>query len=115
METLLVHRSVAGEFLPRMAAEYARSKVDLRGDVEVRKIIIAAEATEEDWSTEYNDLVLSIKVVGSLDEAIRHINRYSSHHTDAIITADRASARQFMDLVDSSSVMWNASTRFSDG
>jgi glutamate-5-semialdehyde dehydrogenase len=115
METLLVHRSVAKDLLPRMAAEYARAKVELRGDPEVRGIIDVAEATEDDWSAEYNDLVLAIKIVASLDEAIHHINRYSSHHTDAIITSDAATARRFMDLVDSSSVMWNASTRFSDG
>lgn len=115
METLLVHRDVASKFLPRMAAAYLGAKVELRGDDEARAIITAEPATEEDWSAEYNDLVLSIKVVGSLDEAIEHINRYSSHHTDAIITSDEASANRFMDLVDSSSVMWNASTRFADG
>jgi len=115
METLLVHRDVARAFLPRMAEAYVNAKVELRGDEEVRRVIDAAPATEEDWSAEYNDLVLSIKVVGSLDEAIGHINRYSSHHTDAIITSDEEAASRFMDLVDSSSVMWNASTRFADG
>jgi glutamate-5-semialdehyde dehydrogenase len=115
METLLVHESVAARFLPAMAAEYAKANVELRGDEATRRIITAEEATEEDWSTEYNDLILAIRVVASLDEAIEHINRYSSHHTDAIITADAAAAQRFMDLVDSSSVMWNASTRFSDG
>jgi glutamate-5-semialdehyde dehydrogenase len=115
METLLVHRSVAEEFLPKMAAEYSKAKVELRGDAATRKIIDASEATEEDWSAEYNDLILSIKIVSSLDEAIAHVNHYSSHHTDAIITADETAAKKFMDLVDSSSVMWNASTRFADG
>ena len=115
METLLVHRAMAADFLPRMAAEYAKAGVELRGDHATRQIIEAKEATEEDWSEEYNDLILSIKVVSSVDEAIAHINRYSSHHTDAIITADPAAAQRFMDLVDSSSVMWNASTRFADG
>jgi glutamate-5-semialdehyde dehydrogenase len=115
METLLVHRSVAKEFLPRMAAVYSSAKVELRGDDEVRGIIDAAPATEEDWGAEYNDLVLAIKTVGSLDEAIDHINRYSSHHTDAIVTLSESAAGRFMDLVDSSSVMWNASTRFADG
>ncbi|MBI0582949.1 MAG: glutamate-5-semialdehyde dehydrogenase [Methanomassiliicoccus sp.] len=114
-ETLLVHRDVAERFLPPMAEDYARAKVELRGDEAVRRIIEADEATEEDWGAEYNDLVLSIKVVDSLDEAVEHINRYSSHHTDAIITADAGEADRFMDLVDSSSVMWNASTRFADG
>jgi glutamate-5-semialdehyde dehydrogenase len=115
METLLVHRDVAPKFLPRMAAEYSNAKVELRGDDEARGIIDALPAAEEDWSAEYNDLVLSIKVIGSLDEAIEHINRYSSHHTDAIVTSDEAAANRFMDLVDSSSVMWNTSTRFADG
>jgi glutamate-5-semialdehyde dehydrogenase len=115
METLLVHRSVADEFLPRIAVEYARAKVELRGDDEVRRIVDAVEASEDDWSAEYNDLVLAIRVVGSLDEAIQHINQYSSHHTDAIVTADAGAAHRFMELVDSSSVMWNASTRFADG
>jgi glutamate-5-semialdehyde dehydrogenase len=115
METLLVHRSVAAEFLPPMASRYVQAGVELRGDHKVREIIQAAPAAESDWSTEYNDLVLSIKVVGSLDEAIEHINRYSSHHTDAIVTSDESAAARFMDLVDSSSVMWNASTRFADG
>ena len=115
METLLVHESIARAFLPAMAAEYAKAGVELRGDQATRRIIAAGEATEEDWGTEYNDLVLSIGIMGSLDEAIEHVNRYSSHHTDAIITADPAAAQRFMDLVDSSSVMWNASTRFSDG
>ncbi|MDW5562221.1 MAG: glutamate-5-semialdehyde dehydrogenase [Methanomassiliicoccus sp.] len=115
METLLVHRSVASNFLPRMAEAYAKANVELRGDEEVRGIIDAGPATEEDWGAEYNDLILSIKVVRSLDEAIEHINRYSSHHTDAIVTKDQGAAERFMDLVDSSSVMWNASTRFADG
>lgn len=115
METLLVHRSIAKDFLPRMAEDYARAGVELRGDAGVRQIIDAKEASDEDWVTEYNDLILSIKMVDSLEEAIAHINRYSSHHTDAIITSDEGTAQRFMDMVDSSSVMWNASTRFSDG
>lgn len=115
METLLVHRSIAGVFLPRMAEDYARAGVEIRGDAGVREIIDGREASDEDWETEYNDLILSIKIVDSLEEAIDHINRYSSHHTDAIITSDERAAQMFMDMVDSSSVMWNASTRFSDG
>ncbi len=115
METLLVHEDIAERFLPPMAAEYAKARVELRGDDATRRIIAAGPATEEDWSAEYNDLVLSIRIVDSLDEAIEHVNRYSSHHTDAIITEDAAAAQRFMDLVDSSSVMWNASTRFADG
>ncbi|WP_019177916.1 glutamate-5-semialdehyde dehydrogenase [Methanomassiliicoccus luminyensis] len=115
METLLVHRAVAEDFLPRMAAEYGKAAVELRGDDATRKLIKAVPATEGDWSAEYNDLVLAVKIVGSLDEAIEHVNRFSSHHTDAIVTRDEGAAQRFMDLVDSSSVMWNASTRFADG
>lgn len=115
METLLVHREVAKDFLPRMAERYAQAGVEIRGDEAVREVISAAPASDEDWSTEYNDLILSIGVVGSLDEAIRHVNRYSSHHTDAIITENGQAAERFLDQVDSSSVLWNASTRFSDG
>jgi glutamate-5-semialdehyde dehydrogenase len=115
METLLVHENVALSFLPAMAEMYHRAGVELRGDASVRGIVDMKEATEDDWSTEYNDLILSIKVVSSLEDAITHINQYGSHHTDAIITSDERAARHFMDEVDSSSVMWNCSTRFADG
>jgi len=115
METLLVHREVAADFLPRMAEQYVGAGVELRGDEETLKLIEGRAASMNDWSTEYNDMVLSIKVVGSLEEAIDHINRFGSHHTDAIITQDEMRARDFMDRVDSSSVMWNCSTRFADG
>jgi len=86
---------------------------DILKDMGFLKAII--HATEEDWRTEYNDLILSIKIVDSTEEAIDHINKYGSHHTDAIITENKTSAGKFIDLVDSSSVMWNASTRFADG
>jgi len=115
METLLVNGKVAGTFLPLMAKEYGEAKVVMRGDEATRRIIPVDEATEDDWTAEYNDLVLSIKVVGSMQEAVDHINHYGSHHTDAIITRNEATARRFMDLVDSSSVMCNCSTRFADG
>ena len=115
METMLVHRDVSRAFLPMMAERYAEAGVRLKGDKEICRIIDAEPAAEDDWSTEYGDLVLSIRTVGSVDEAIEHINRYSSHHTDSIITADASTAKRFLDLVDSSSVMWNASTRFADG
>jgi glutamate-5-semialdehyde dehydrogenase len=115
METLLVHDSVAMDFLPAMAERYRQAGVELRGDDGARAFMEMKEATEDDWSTEYNDLVLSVKLVSSLDDAIAHINRYGSHHTDAIITADERNARRFMDEVDSSSVMCNCSTRFADG
>ncbi|MEM0448871.1 MAG: glutamate-5-semialdehyde dehydrogenase [Methanomassiliicoccales archaeon] len=115
METLLVHRSIAQSFLPMMAKELRRAGVEIRGDEATRALIEAVPAKEEDWSMEYNDLILSIKVVGSIEEAVEHINRYGSHHTDAIITRNRETAESFMNAVDSSSVMWNCSTRFADG
>ncbi len=113
IETLLVHERVAREFLPRLAARLAG--VELRGDERTRAIIPAAAATPEDWRAEYNDLILAVRVVDSLGEAIEHINRYGSHHTEAIVTGDPAAARGFQAGVDSSSVMWNCSTRFADG
>jgi glutamate-5-semialdehyde dehydrogenase len=87
----------------------------MRGDDRTRRLIDAKRATEDDWDTEYNDLIISIKVVSSLDEAVGHINEHGSHHTDAIVTSSAANAKEFMDRVDSASVMWNASTRFADG
>ena len=89
--------------------------VRLRGCEKTRSIIDVEPASEDDWSTEYLDLILSVKVVAGLDEAVEHINRFGSGHTDAIITADADAAEHFMDLVDSADVFWNASTRFSDG
>ncbi len=115
METLLVHRKIGKAFLPMMARKFAEAKVELRGDEETRHLVAMKEATEDDWRTEYNDLILSVRIVDSLDEAIKHINLYGSHHTDAILTSDEKKAKRFMDSVDSSSVMWNCSTRFSDG
>lgn len=115
METMLVHRDVAKEFLPKMKEMFDEENVELRGCDEVLKIIDVEKATEKDWETEYNDLILSIKIVKSAKEAIYHINRYGSHHTDAIITEDAGTSNLFLDNVDSSSVMWNCSTRFSDG
>jgi len=115
METLLVDEQVAVEILPRLAAAYAEKGVELRGDAKTCSLISAVLATEDDWSTEYLAPILSIKVVSGLDEAIEHINRYSSQHTDAIVTEDYTRARRFITEVDSSSVMVNASTRFADG
>lgn len=116
METLLVHAAVATTFLPLMAARYATESVELRGCPRVLEILPnAVAASEEDWSTEYLGPVLSIKVVDTLDEAITHINRYGSHHTDAIVTENYSRARLFLTAVDSGSVMVNASTRFADG
>jgi glutamate-5-semialdehyde dehydrogenase len=116
VETLLVHRAAAREFLPR-AAEALRAKgVELRGCERTREIIAdAVPASEADWDTEYLDLILSVRVVDDLDEAIRHINRHGSRHTEAIVTADESAAESFLARVDAASVIWNASTRFADG
>jgi len=113
IETLLVHGEVAPQFLPRLAARLRG--VELRGDARTRAIIPAREVAEADWRAEYNDLILAIRVVSCLEEAVAHINRYGSHHTDAIVTSDSAAARRFLAEVDSASVMWNCSTRFADG
>lgn len=114
-ETLLVHRDIAGAFLPACQRALEEKGVKLRGDEAVRRIIACDPATEDDWSTEYLDLVLSIKEVGDLEEAINHINRYGSHHTDAILSRDQAAQRRFLSGVDSAGVYVNCSTRFADG
>ncbi|WP_425915691.1 glutamate-5-semialdehyde dehydrogenase [Acinetobacter sp. TSRC1-2] len=117
METLLVDEKVAEEFLPNIAELYAEKQVELRGCRETQRILGSnvKPANEEDWYTEYLGPILAIKVVSGIDEAIEHINKYGSHHTDAIITENYSHARQFLARVDSSSVMINASTRFADG
>ena len=116
METLLVHEASAAEILPELAERYGAIGVELRGCEKVRAILPNAnEATEEDWQTEYLAPVLAIKIVAGMDEAIAHINKYGSHHTDAIITENYTKSRAFLREVDSSSVMVNASTRFADG
>lgn len=117
METLLVDRKIAAEFLPRIAALYAEKQVELRGCEHVRELIgeSVQAASEQDWYEEYLGPVLAVKIVSGIDEAINHINKYGSHHTDAIITENFSLARQFLARVDSSSVMINASTRFADG
>lgn len=117
METLLVDEKIAEEFLPLIAELYAEKQVELRGDTETRRILGTSvkTATEEDWYEEYLGPILAVKVVSGLDEAIEHINKYGSHHTDSIITENFSLARQFLTRVDSSSVMVNASTRFADG
>jgi len=115
-ETLLVHSKVAREFLPRLAELYRKAGVEIRGCPRVREVLPDVKpATEEDWRTEYLDLIISIKIVDSIDDAINHINTYGSKHTDAIVTESRENALKFVLEVDSSSVMVNASTRFSDG
>ncbi len=115
VETLLVHEDAASVFLPLVAQRLKAQGVALRGDERTRALIEADEATEEDWQTEYTDLILSIRVVSSLDEAVAHINRYGSHHTDCIVTNDKDAADAFLRRVDSSSVLLNCSTRFADG
>jgi glutamate-5-semialdehyde dehydrogenase len=116
LETLLVHREVAPAFLPQVAAALHAKRVELRGCPATRAVLTdILPATEEDWSTEYLDLILSIKVVDSLDEAVAHINRYGSHHTDTIVTADTVAAERFLREVDSACVFHNVSTRFADG
>lgn len=115
METLLVHRDIAPDFLPKVCAALREKNVRLLGDEATRAIVPMEKATEADWRTEYLDLVLSIHVVPDLDAAIDHVNRYGSHHTDCIVTADAAAARTFLTRVDSAGVYHNVSTRFADG
>ena len=115
VETLLVQRSAAAELLPPIVAALQAEGVEVRGTDEVRAIADCAPATDADWDTEYLALIVSIKLVDGVDEAIDHINRHGSHHTDAIITEDAATAARFMQLVDSAGVYQNCSTRFADG
>jgi glutamate-5-semialdehyde dehydrogenase len=119
METLLVARGIAPQVLPKLADLYKTKEVELRGDEEARAILAGypylKAATEEDWRTEYLAAILSIRIVDGIDQAIDHINTYSSQHTDAIITEDYTRSLRFLREVDSASVMVNASTRFADG
>jgi glutamate-5-semialdehyde dehydrogenase len=115
METLLVAEGIAAQVLPRIAAIYEAKGVEMRADPKALAFVKGRKATEEDYRTEWLAPVASIRVVRGLDEAIEHIGRYGSQHTDAIVTEDRARAERFLREVDSSSVMWNASTRFADG
>jgi glutamate-5-semialdehyde dehydrogenase len=114
-ETLLVSEKIAKKFLPKVQAALERNGCKLRGCEKTAAIIDVEPATEKDWSTEYLDYILSIKVVKNIDEAIEHINKYGSKHTDSIVTAKKDKAEKFMSLVDSANVFWNCSTRFSDG
>ena len=116
MESLLVHVAVAEEFLPRVANRLLARGVELRGDVVTCELIPEAKpARDEDWDTEYLDLVLSVKTVGSSKEAVAHINAHGSHHSEAIVTANTKTAKRFMTAVDAATVYVNASTRFTDG
>ncbi|MBW2575686.1 MAG: glutamate-5-semialdehyde dehydrogenase [Deltaproteobacteria bacterium] len=116
METMLVHRSISQEFLPQMAKRFVKAGVEIRGCAETCRILPdAVKAGEADWPEEYLDLVLAVKVVQDMDQAVSHITRYSSSHTEAIVTSDYKRARRFVREVDSSVVLVNASTRFNDG
>ncbi|MDQ6629861.1 MAG: glutamate-5-semialdehyde dehydrogenase [Pseudomonadota bacterium] len=119
-ESLLVHAAVAAAFLPKIGAVFARKGIEMRADPAALALLQGlggrlVSATEADWSEEYLDAVISVKVVDSLDAAIEHVNRYGSHHTDAIVTGGQGAATRFLREVDSASVMVNASTRFADG
>jgi glutamate-5-semialdehyde dehydrogenase len=115
VETLLVHEAIAEQFLPEVVIALQKHQVKLRGDQATCNIVSMDTATAADWSTEYNDLILSIKIVPDLEAAIAHINTYGSQHTDAIVTEDQTTAETFMNFVDAAGVFHNCSTRFSDG
>jgi len=115
IETLLVHRDVAATFVPKFVAAFTAAGVELRGDPEAIELGVSHAATDEDWRTEYSDLILSVKVVSDLVAAMEHIARYGSRHTDAICTTDPAAAERFLAAVDSAGVYLNCSTRFADG
>jgi glutamate-5-semialdehyde dehydrogenase len=117
IETLLVHEEIARQFLPQCAVALWERGVELRGDAAAQEILGSKvrPATEADWSTEYLDLILAIRTVRTLEDAVEHIGTYGSHHSDAIVTEDHAAAQEFLHQVDSAAVFWNASTRFNDG
>ena len=115
-ETLLVDEKIAPQFLPRMIRTLREKGVEVRGCEKTKELVKEVKlATEEDWYAEYLDLILAVKVVGGIDEAIKHINKYGSHHSEAIVTRDYAAARKFLEEVDAAAVYVNASTRFTDG
>ena len=116
IETLLIDEKIADQFLPRVAKALAEKKVELRGDERTRQLVPGAKpATEDDWYAEYLELILAVRVINGVDEAIDHITKYGSAHSDAIVTGNKATAEKFLREVDSSSVFWNASTRLADG
>jgi glutamate-5-semialdehyde dehydrogenase len=117
-ETLLVHQEIAAEFLPRAVLELTRAGVELRGCPNAAALLDRPDmirAEEADWTTEYSDLILSVKIVPSLDDAIAHIHRYGSGHTETIVTEDDEAAKTFIEEIDAAGVFHNASTRFADG
>jgi glutamate-5-semialdehyde dehydrogenase len=116
IETLLIDEKIADKFLPRVAKALTANKVELRGDERTRQLVPNTKpATEDDWYAEYLDLILAVRIVNGVDEAIDHITKYGSAHSDAIVTGNKATAEKFLREVDSSSVFWNASTRLADG
>lgn len=116
LETLYVHEKIAADFLPRLDAILTAKQVEIRGDATVKKILPHVKrASEKDWGTEYLELILAIKTVKDVEDAIRHVRKYSSHHTDSILTANTEHAQRFIAALDSSCVMVNTSTRFNDG
>ena len=115
IETLLVHQAIAPRFLPAAIAAFGAAGVELRGDAAACALGVAQPASDDDWGAEYSDLILAVKVVADLEEALAHISRHGSRHTDAICTTDAAVAERFLAAVDSAGVYWNASTRFADG
>lgn len=118
LETILIHKDIAPRFVPALAAFLSERRVEMRGDDAFRRLAKGFDvkpATEDDWSTEYLDLIVSIRIVENVEEAVRHINRYGSGHSDSILTENEADAAYFLDRVDSAAVYWNASTRFTDG
>jgi len=118
IETLLIDRAIAGKFVPQIVAALTKAGVEIRGDNSVLKLAQGDNikpATEEDWTTEYLDLILATRVVDGLDGAFEHLAKYSSHHSDSIITEDAEAAERYLNEVDSATVYWNASTRFTDG
>jgi len=118
IETLLIDRTIADKFAPQIASALAKAKVEIRGDEAFRKLTSGDNikpATEADWTTEYLDYILAVRVVDGLDGALAHLAKHSSHHSDSIITEDAAIAERYLNEVDSATVYWNASTRFTDG
>ena len=116
METLLIDEAIVEKILPRITKTLSEKKVELRGDEKSRALVSSIKAaTEEAWTTEYLDLILNVKVVANVDEAMDHLARYGSHHSDTIVTKNKTTAERFLNEVDSATVYWNASTRFTDG
>ena len=120
METLLVDRAVAAQFLPAVGAKFNAQNVEVRGDDTTQELLKGTvaklkAATDQDWQTEYNDYILNVRVVDGVKAAVGHINQHGSGHSDSIVTKNEAHAQQFLAGVDAAAVYWNASTRFTDG